>query len=164
MRMEDRRSLGATTRKPVFRSCEVVPPLEQAMHTMPPMEKPAVTYHWPPVQPTIRKTRQVSISVAMVMPEMGLDVEPTSPVRRDDTVTNSAPSSTMSTAPSRFMCSDGAAMMTASSTRMPMPTNFSGMSCWWWSVLPGAGRGAARGCPPGPVDAAQDGAAASGSA
>jgi len=29
-------------RKPVFRSCEVVPPLEQAMHTMPPTDS-AVT-------------------------------------------------------------------------------------------------------------------------
>ena len=65
-------------------------------------------YHAPPVQPTIRNTRQVSISVAMVMPEMGLEVEPISPVRRDDTVTKNAPRMTMSSAPSRFMCSDGA--------------------------------------------------------
>jgi hypothetical protein len=111
------------TRKPVLRSCDTVPPFEQAMHTMPPTES-AVTYHAPPVQPTSRNTRQVSMRVAMVMPETGFEEEPISPVSREDTVTNSAPKITTISAPSRFMCSEGASMIIASSTRMPMPTNF----------------------------------------
>ena len=45
----------------------------------------------PPVQPTTRKTRQVSSSVATVMPEIGLDEDPISPVSRDETVTNRKP-------------------------------------------------------------------------
>ena len=43
MRMEICWNLGvAPTRKPVFKSCEVVPPFEAAMQTMPPTDS-AVT-------------------------------------------------------------------------------------------------------------------------
>ena len=66
--------------------------------------------------------------VATVMPEMGLDDEPISPVRRDDTVTNKNPNTAMSSAPSRFMCSFGASVITVSRTKMPMPTNLGGRS------------------------------------
>ena len=38
------------------------------------------------VQPYSRKIRQVNSSVATTMPEIGFNYEPTSPVRRDDTV------------------------------------------------------------------------------
>src|SRR5215831_15679786 len=60
------------TRNPVLRSCEVVPPLEAAIHTIPPIDK-AVTKYGGAVQPMIRKMRHVSKSVATVMPEIGFD-------------------------------------------------------------------------------------------
>ena len=44
------------------------------------------------------KIRQVSSSVATVMPEIGFDDEPISPVSRDETVTNRKPKSTIITA------------------------------------------------------------------
>ena len=49
-----------------------------------------------PVQPSATKIVQVRISVAMVMPEIGLDEEPMRPVIRDDTVTKKNPKMTMS--------------------------------------------------------------------
>src|SRR5215470_19376121 len=71
------------TRKPVLRSCEVVPPLEAAIQTMPPMER-AVTKYGGAVHPMIRKTRHVSSNVATVIPEIGFDDDPISPVNRED--------------------------------------------------------------------------------
>ena len=53
----------------------------------------------------------------------GFELEPISPVRRDDTVVNRAPSSTIMNAPSRFMCSDGDSRMTAITRMMPMPSD-----------------------------------------
>ena len=44
-----------------------------------------------PVQPRTTKIRQVSRRVATVMPEIGFDDEPISPVRRDETVTKRNP-------------------------------------------------------------------------
>ena len=41
----------------------------------------------------------VSSKVAMVMPEIGLEDEPISPVRRRETVTNRKPKTTIRTAP-----------------------------------------------------------------
>ena len=46
-----------------------------------------------------QKIRQVSSSVAMVMPEIGFDDEPISPVSRDETVTNRKPNSRIISAP-----------------------------------------------------------------
>ena len=60
------------------------------------------------------------------MPEMGLEEEPISPVSREDTVTNRKPNTTISTAPSRFMCSEGAARMARISARMPAADEFHG--------------------------------------
>ena len=111
----------APTRKPVLRSCDVVPPFEAAMHTMPPTDS-AVTYQLAPTQPTSRKMRQVRSSVATVMPEMGFDDEPISPVRRLDTVTNRNPNTTIRIAPSRFMCSGGESRMASSSSPTPPKT------------------------------------------
>ena len=56
-----------------------------------------------PVLPSSKKIRHVSSSVAMVMPEIGFDDEPTSPVKRDDTVTNRKPNSRIISAPSRSL-------------------------------------------------------------
>ena len=95
------RARRAPTRKPVLRSCEVVPPFEAAMQTMPPIDR-AVTKYGASVQPMTKKTRQVRSSVATVMPEMGFDEEPISPVRRDETVTNKKPKAMIRTAPRTF--------------------------------------------------------------
>src|SRR3982751_1530593 len=89
------------TRKPVFKSCEVVPPFDAAIQTMPPMES-AVTKYGGVVQPIIKNTRQVISSVATVIPEIGLEEEPTSPVNRDETVTNRNPKAIIRRAPIRL--------------------------------------------------------------
>ena len=52
-----------------------------------------------PVCPKNKNTRHVSSSVATVMPEIGFDEEPISPVSREETVTNRKPNITMHTAP-----------------------------------------------------------------
>src|SRR5687767_16030682 len=85
----------APTRKPVFRSCDVVPPLDAAMQTMPLIES-AVTKYGGVVQSIIRNTKEVSKSVATVIPEIGFDDDTTSPVRREDTVTTRKPKATIS--------------------------------------------------------------------
>src|SRR5437879_10343096 len=74
------------TRKPVLSDWAVVPPLDEAMQTTAAMDR-ASRRSFELVQPRARKMRQVSIRVATVMPEIGLDVEPISPVSRADTVT-----------------------------------------------------------------------------
>ena len=113
------------TRKPVFRSCEIVPPFDDAMQTMPPMES-AVTKYGGAVQPMMRKMRHVSKSVAIIMPEVGQDDEPTSPVSREPTVTKRKPKAMMRTAPNklkrRFNC--GAIIMTIIRAMIPPMTHF----------------------------------------
>src|SRR5438270_3361310 len=88
----------APTRKPVLRSCEVVPPLDDAMQTTPAIDSAVMRYSGP-TQPSTTKIRQVNSSVAMVIPEIGLDDEPITPVIRELTVTNKNPKSTISTPP-----------------------------------------------------------------
>ena len=74
----------------------------------------------------MRKTRQVRSSVATVIPEVGVEDEPISPVSRDDTVTNRNPKATMSRAPNKFhrRFSCGARMIATSNTMTPPMTNF----------------------------------------
>ena len=50
--------------------------------------------------------RQVNNSVATVMPEMGFDEDPISPVRRADTTTNKKPKSTIRTAAARVISNE----------------------------------------------------------
>src|SRR5207244_10698650 len=90
-------------RNPVLRSCEVVPPFDAAMQTMPPTES-AVTKYGGAVQPMIKNTRQVSNNVATVIPEIGFDDEPISPVSREETVTNRNPKPKIRSATRRFPC------------------------------------------------------------
>src|SRR5579862_1550595 len=80
----------APTKKPVLRSCDVVPPFEDAMQTTAAMVR-AVNIPSGPVLPSTRKIKQTRSRVAIVMPEMGFDDDPTSPVSRLDTVTNRNP-------------------------------------------------------------------------
>src|SRR5438067_13154751 len=71
------------------------------MQTMPPMER-AVTKYGGAVQPIARKMRHVSSNVAIIMPEVGQEDEPTSPVRRDETRTKRKPNATIRIAPNKL--------------------------------------------------------------
>ena len=86
----------APTRKPVLRSLLVAPALAAAMQTTPPTVS-ATAGQVPPVQPSSTKIRQVIISVAIAIPEMGFDELPMRPVMRLETVTKMNPKITIST-------------------------------------------------------------------
>ena len=85
-------------RNPVLSDWAVVPPLDAATQTTAAIES-ARTLSRELVQPNARKIKQVSMSVATVIPEMGLEEEPISPVSLEETVTNRNPNKTTSTAP-----------------------------------------------------------------
>ena len=85
------------TRKLVFRSWLVVPALLAAMHTTVPIDSAAAVYACP-VRPSATKIRHTPISVAMAMPLIGLDEEPSSPVMRDETTEKKNPKTMMDTA------------------------------------------------------------------
>src|ERR1041385_3619921 len=113
------------TRNPVFKSCEVVPPFEAAIQTIPPIES-AVTKYGGAVQPITRNTRHVSSRVATVIPEIGFDDDPTSPVSRDEKVTNRNQKAMIRIAPRmlkrRLRC--GTIMITTINAMIPPSTNF----------------------------------------
>src|SRR6266446_4798812 len=88
----------APTRYPDLRSCEVVPPLEMATQAMAAMLN-AATLEGGETHPRAKKMSEVISSVATVMPEMGFDELPTSPVRRELTVTKRKPRINSKTAP-----------------------------------------------------------------
>src|SRR5208337_3033858 len=75
-------------------------------------------------QPANRNVRQVNNNVATVMPEIGLEDDPISPVNREETVTNKNPNTTINTAPNQFILMDGAAQIAATRARQPKATNF----------------------------------------
>ena len=74
----------------------------------------------------MRNTKQVSSNVATVIPEIGFEDDPTSPVNLEETVTNKKPNAIISSAPSmlkrRFNC--GTAMITRINATIPPKTNF----------------------------------------
>src|SRR6187397_795541 len=80
--------------KPVFKSCDVAPAFAAAMQMTAPTQS-ATGEYISPVQPSATKIVHVRIKVAMVMPEIGLDDEPISPVMRDATVTKKKPKMTI---------------------------------------------------------------------
>src|SRR6185295_3975718 len=84
---------------PVFRSCEVLPAFAAAMQTMAPTPI-AIGEYMSPVHPSATNSRHVRIRVAIVMPEMGLDEVPISPVMRDETVAKKKPKIRIRTAAS----------------------------------------------------------------
>src|SRR5207302_7762386 len=67
-------------------------------------------------------------SVATVIPEIGLEELPTSPVRRELTVTNRKPSTRINTDPRTLILSEGTSAQVTTRTREPAPTTQSGMS------------------------------------
>src|SRR5580704_3468512 len=84
----------APTRKPVLRSCDVVPPFDEAMQTTAAIVR-AASESALLVWLVSTNTRQVMSRAATVIPEIGLDDDPISPVKRDETVTNRNPRSTI---------------------------------------------------------------------
>src|SRR6185295_1600820 len=117
----------APIRYPVFRSCEVVPPLEAAMQTMAATLR-AVTLYGADTHPRDTKISEVSSRVAMVIPEIGLDELPISPVRRELTVTKRNPKTMINRPPRMFSFSDGASQQARMITAAPAPTSQSGRS------------------------------------
>src|SRR5262245_12327823 len=93
----------APTMKPVFRSCDVLPAFAAAMQTMAPTQI-AIGEYMSPVQPRPTNSRHVRINVAIVMPEIGLDEVPMSPVMRDETVAKKKPKIRIRIAASALPC------------------------------------------------------------
>src|SRR5258708_39369248 len=83
----------APTRNPVFRSCDVLPALAEAMHTTPPMLIASAAKAGP-VQPMTRNIAHVAIRVAIAIPEIGFDEGPINPVILEETVTKRKPKMT----------------------------------------------------------------------
>src|SRR5215471_18360695 len=83
-----------------------------------------------PVHPMATKIEHVRISVAIVMPEIGFDDVPMSPVMRDDTVTKKNPKITMRIAARKFPWVGifGATARKIASASEPTSTTPSGMS------------------------------------
>src|SRR5215204_1333608 len=109
------------------------------MQTMPPMESAVTKYGYDAVQPSAKKTKHVNNRVATVIPEIGFEDEPTSPVNLDETVTNKNPRTMIRRAPRNETTgsfkmnrpSEGESMIAASSTISPTITHFIEIS---WSV------------------------------
>src|SRR3954468_4541501 len=114
----------APTRYPVLRSCDVPPALAAAMQTTAPTQR-AIGEYMSPVQPRNTNSRQVRISVAMVIPEIGFDEVPIRPVMRDDTVTNRNPKMMTRIAARKLPCIGifGAAARKIASRNEPPSTN-----------------------------------------
>ena len=122
----------APRRKPVLRSCEVAPALAAAMHTMPPTQR-AIGWYMSSVHPSARKSRQVAISVAMVMPETGFELVPIRPTIREATVTKKNPNTTIRTPsrrrPAKLPGRKGSTAMIPTSARLPSAVTPRGRSC-----------------------------------
>ena len=116
------RELLITRRRPnektVFKSCEVVPPLKPRCRRS---RRPKARSRNSCRQSNRRAEDQhVNSSVAIVMPRWGWTKNRFH--RSDATIRHEQkPNATMSSAPSRFMCSDGTSITPAISTTMPMP-------------------------------------------
>ena len=65
----------------------------------------------------------------MVIPEIGFDDDPTSPVSRDETVTKRKPKIMISSAPARFIWSDRKVSIRTTSPMIPPITHRVGISC-----------------------------------
>src|SRR6266849_5356064 len=88
----------------------------------------AATLYGAETQPSAKKMSETIRSVATVMPEMGLEELPTSPVRRELTVTKRKPRTRMSSEPSTLILKEGTSAQTTTMASDPTPTTQSGMS------------------------------------
>ncbi len=133
----------APIRNPVFKSCDVSPAFEAAMHTIPPIVI-ASAPNAGAVHPFTRKIAATAISVAIVIPLTGLALDPTIPTMRADTVTNKNPKTTTISDAARFAshptCAPGIGLnsknknISAINTTLPPITTLIGIS---FSVLSG---------------------------
>src|SRR3989454_8452876 len=112
------------TRKPVFRSCDVLPAFAVATATTAAIEI-ACTRWSTPVHPMARKIRHVPKSAAMVMPEIGLADEPIWPQMREETVAKKNPKMTIRIAPSRLTPTCGRSVRTMARDRKSTRLNSS---------------------------------------
>ena len=88
----------------------------------------AATLYGGETQPSAKKMLETISKVATVMPEIGFEEEPTSPVSRELTVTKRKPRTSSRIAPSMLMRNDGTSVQTITSRNDPAPTTQSGMS------------------------------------
>src|SRR5471030_2359780 len=88
----------------------------------------AATLYGAETQPRARKVSDVIRSVATVMPEMGLEELPTSPVSRELTVVKRKPSTSTRVAPRTLILNDGTKAQTTTMRMEPAPTTHIGMS------------------------------------
>src|SRR5262249_31419611 len=88
----------------------------------------AATLYGGETQPSAKKMLETIRSVATVMPEIGFDELPTSPVSRELTVTKRKPRTSKSSAPRTLILNDGTSVQTITSPSDPTPTTQSGMS------------------------------------
>ena len=93
----------APTIWPTLSACAVLPPFDAATHTTPAIVRAvsliSLLIVATPSPSRASSIKQVSRRVATVIPEMGFEEEPISPVNRDETVTNRNPNRTIMTAP-----------------------------------------------------------------
>src|SRR6266850_1926907 len=88
----------------------------------------AVTLYGGETHPRAKKMSEVISSVATVMPEMGFDELPTSPVKRELTVTKRKPRTNSKTAPRTLILNEGTSVQTTTIKSDPTPTTQSGRS------------------------------------
>src|SRR5574338_205752 len=119
----------APTMYPVLRSWEVAPAFAAAIQTTAPTHSATGEYQ-SPVQPSATKMVHVRMSVAIVMPETGLDDEPISPTIRDETVTKKKPNTITRTETRMLPCVGirGATTRKIASSTVPARTIVIGMS------------------------------------
>src|SRR2546429_8869070 len=118
----------APSRNPVFKSCEVVPALEDAIQTIAPTLRAIAKYLGSPVRPRTTKMRQVPIRVATAIPEFGQEEDPTWPVRREETTAKKKPNRTISNAEMRLTWSCGNIQMKNTINVEPAMTAVIGIS------------------------------------
>ena len=117
----------APTRNPVFRSCEVLPPLATATAITQAIEI-ARTRSSICVQPSSRKMTEMAMSDAIVIPEIGFGELPIWPQMRDDTVVKRKPKMMISIPPSRFTPIDGRNASPSASSSEPKTVTVIGRS------------------------------------
>src|SRR5262245_30907468 len=81
-----------------------------------------------PFIPNIRNNKQVAINTAIVIPDNGLDDEPTIPVILAETTENKKPKITIKIAPSKFIRKVGKSQMNKVINVVPIKTTRMGMS------------------------------------
>ena len=117
----------APTRKPVFRSCEVLPPFATATAITHAIEMARTRSSiW--VQPSSRKMSEIAINEAMVIPEIGFAELPICPQMREETVVKKKPNTMMSSPPSRLTPMDGRNASTRASSSEPNTVTVIGRS------------------------------------